>query len=189
MFVRRLRNSLAICLLLAASGAGAQQLNDQQLITSLRQVSNAAPVIDPALLAQEAAANVGNGVAGQPNWSQLTVLSQLLVEIDFENDSVAIEPTSYRTIGLIADALHHPNLLFYKFLVVGHTSSTGDAKHNLKLSQERADAIREALTTTFAIAPNRLYSVGVGQEMPIDAANPKAAANRRVQLVNLGLVK
>jgi outer membrane protein OmpA-like peptidoglycan-associated protein len=101
----------------------------------------------------------------------------------------AIEPNSYRTIGLIADALHHPNLLFYKFLVVGHTSSTGDARHNLKLSQERADAIREALTTTFAIAPNRLYSVGVGQEMPIDAANPKAAANRRVQLVNLGLIK
>jgi outer membrane protein OmpA-like peptidoglycan-associated protein len=189
MFVRRLQNSLALCLFLAASGAGAQQLSDQQLISSLRQVSNAARVIDPALLQQEAAANVGKGVASQPNWSQLTNLSQLLVEIDFENDSVAIEPKSYRTIGLIADALHHPNLLFYKFLVVGHTSSTGDAKHNLKLSQERADAIREALTTTFAIAPNRLYSVGVGQEMPIDAANPKAAANRRVQLVNLGMVK
>jgi hypothetical protein len=88
MFVRRLRASLALGLLLVAGDVSAQQLNDQQLITSLRRVSNAAPVIDPALLLQEANANVGKGVASQPNWSQLTNLSQLLVEIDFENDSI-----------------------------------------------------------------------------------------------------
>jgi hypothetical protein len=29
----------------------------------------------------------------------------------------------------------------------------------------------------------------VGSEMPVDAANPKAAENRRVQLINIGLVK
>ncbi|CAN7415949.1 OmpA family protein [Phyllobacterium sp. LjRoot231] len=189
MFIRQLRAGVALGLLLVAGNASAQQLNNQQLISSLSQVSNAAPAIDPALLTQEANANVGKGVASQPNWSQLANLSQLLVEIDFENDSIAIEPKSYRTVGLIADALHHPNLMFYKFLVVGHTSSTGDAKHNLKLSQERADAITEALATTFAIPRNRLYSVGVGQEMPVDPANPKAADNRRVQLINLGRIK
>jgi len=185
----RFRAGLALGVLLVAGGASAQQLSNQQLISSLSQVPKAAPAIDPALLTQEANANVGKGVAGQPSWSQLVNLSQLLVEIDFENDSIAIEPKSYRTVGLIADALHHPNLMFYKFLVVGHTSSTGDAKHNLKLSQERADAITEALATTFAIPRNRLYSVGVGQEMPVDPANPKAADNRRVQLINLGRIK
>ncbi len=189
IFVRRVGAGMALGLLLAAGNASAQQLNNQQLMSSLSQISNAAPVIDPALLAQEANANVGKGVAGQPSWSQLANLSQLLVEIDFENDSIAIEPKSYRTVGLIADALHHPNLMFYKFLVVGHTSSTGDAKHNLKLSQERAEAITEALATTFAIPRGRLYSVGVGQEMPVDPANPKAADNRRVQLINLGRMK
>ncbi|MDR6636251.1 outer membrane protein OmpA-like peptidoglycan-associated protein, partial [Phyllobacterium sp. 1468] len=186
MFIRQLCAGVALSLLLAAGGASAQQLSNQQLISSLSQIAKTAPMIDPALLTQEANANVGKGVAGQPSWSQLANLSQLLVEIDFENDSIAIEPKSYRTIGLIADALHHPNLMFYKFLVVGHTSSTGDAKHNLKLSQERAHAITEALATTFAIPRNRLYSVGVGQEMPVDPADPKAAANRRVQLINLG---
>ncbi len=179
MFICQFRVAVALGFLLIAGNASAQQLSNQQLISSLSQISNAAPVIDPALLIQEANANVGKGVAGQP----------MLVEIDFENDSIAIEPKSYRTVGLIADALHHPNLMFYKFLVVGHTSSTGDAKHNLKLSQERADAITEALATTFAIPRNRLYSVGVGQEMPVDPANPKAADNRRVQLINLGRIK
>lgn len=141
------------------------------------------------MLAQEAADNVGRGPAALPSWNQLASLAQLTVDINFENNSVAIEPDSYRALGLIADALHHPRLLGYKFLVVGHTSSTGDAKHNLKLSQERADAIMEALGTTFAIEPKRLFAAGVGQELPIDAANPKAAVNRRVQLVNIGLVK
>lgn len=189
MFVRKLGYGLGIALLLAGGSASAQQLSNQQLINTLGQAAASAPTINPALLMQEVEANVGQGVAGTPAWGQLTHLAQLAVEIDFENDSVAIEPKSYRTIGLIADALHHPILLPYKFLIVGHSSSTGDAKHNLKLSQDRATAIMEALSTTFAVAPNRLFAVGVGQEQPIDAADPKAAANRRVQLINIGIAK
>jgi hypothetical protein len=33
------------------------------------------------------------------------------------------------------------------------------------------------------------FAVGVGEEWPVDPANPKVADNRRVQRVNLGLVK
>ncbi|QRM55565.1 OmpA family protein [Sinorhizobium sp. BG8] len=185
----RQRAFLVLGLLLVPGLACAQELSDKQLVTTLGRVERAAPAIDIALLVEEAANSAGKGVSGLPNWSQLANLSQLIVDIEFENDSIAIEPKSYRTVGLIADALHHPNLSRYKFLVVGHTSSTGDAGHNLKLSQERADAITQALSTTFAIAPDRLYSIGVGQEWPIDAANPKSAVNRRVQLINLGLLK
>ena len=47
-------------------------------------------------------------------------------------------------------------------------------------------AIREALVTTFTVAPKRLFAVGVGEELPLDAGNPDAAINRRVQLVNIG---
>ncbi len=180
---------LTFGLMLSAGEGGAQQINDMQLVHTLGRVENAAPAIDVALLVEEAKASAGKGVANLPNWQKLSKLSQLIVDIEFENDSVAIEPKSYRTVGLIADALHHPNLRRYKFLVVGHTSSTGDAQHNLELSAQRANAITEALSTTFAIAPDRLYSIGVGQEWPLDAANPKARENRRVQLINLGLVK
>jgi len=180
---------LTVGLMMAPGQASAQELSDKQLIRTLGRVEGAAPAIDVALLVQEAAASAGKGVASLPDWQNLSKLSQLIVEIEFENDSVAIEPKSYRTVGMIADALHHPNLRRYKFLVVGHTSSTGDAKHNLMLSQKRADAITEALSTTFAIAPDRLIAIGVGEEWPVDPANPQAADNRRVQLVNLGLVR
>ena len=55
--------------------------------------------------------------------------------------------------------------------------------------QQRADAIKAALATTFAVAPNRLFTVGVGEEQPIDPAHPDAAINRRVQVINIGVVK
>jgi outer membrane protein OmpA-like peptidoglycan-associated protein len=189
MSINRLRAFLAAGLLLVPGYVSSQELSDRQLVSTLGQVSGAAPAIDVSLLMQEAAASAGKGVASLPEWQTLSKLSQLIVEINFENDSVAIEPGSYRTIGMIADALHHPNLRRYKFLVVGHTSSTGGAQHNLKLSQQRADAITEALSTTFAVSQDRLFSVGVGQEWPVDAAHPTSADNRRVQLINLGIVK
>ncbi|KQV83547.1 OmpA family protein [Rhizobium sp. Root1220] len=189
MIFHGLRISMALGLLLAPCIASAQQLDNSQIMSTLGQVKSAAPAVDVALLVEEANANVGKGVAALPNWSKLSELSQLIVEIDFENNSTAIEPKSYRTVGLIADALHHPDLFRYKFLIVGHSSSTGNAKHNLELSQKRADAINEALSTTFAVSPDRLFSVGSGEEWPIDPGHPESADNRRVQLINLGLLK
>lgn len=189
MIVQGLRISVALGLLFAPCVASAQQLDNSQIMSTLAQMKSAAPVVDVALLVEEANANVGKGVAALPNWSKLSELSQLIVEIDFENNSTAIEPKSYRTVGLIADALHHPDLFRYKFLIVGHSSATGSAKHNLELSQKRADAINEALSTTFAVSPDRLFSVGAGEEWPIDPGHPESADNRRVQLINLGLLK
>jgi outer membrane protein OmpA-like peptidoglycan-associated protein len=189
MIVHSLGFSVALGLLLAPCIASAQQLDNSQIMSTLGQVKSAAPAVDVALLVEEATTNVGKGVAALPNWSKLSELSQLIVEIDFENNSTAIEPKSYRTVGLIADALHHPDLFRYKFLIVGHSSATGTAKHNLELSQKRADAINEALSTTFAVSSDRLFSVGAGEEWPIDAGHPQSADNRRVQLINLGLLK
>lgn len=125
MIVQGLRISVTLGLLLAPCIASAQQLDNSQIMSTLGQVKAAAPAIDVALLVEEANANVGKGVAALPNWSKLKEFSQLIVEIDFENNSTAIEPKSYRTVGLIADALHHPDLFRYKFLIVGHSSATG----------------------------------------------------------------
>jgi hypothetical protein len=38
-------------------------------------------------------------------------------------------------------------------------------------------------------AANITRAIGVGEELPIDAADPKAAVNRRVQLINIGAMK
>jgi outer membrane protein OmpA-like peptidoglycan-associated protein len=190
MSFRSLRNVGAALLVLACGTAAlAETLTEEALIVGLVPKSTVTFVVDPAALSADAAANIGKGVANVPSWAQLAKLTQFLVEINFEYNSVAMVPESYRTLGLLADALHHPLLLKHKFLIVGHTDWTGDAKYNLELSLKRAQAIQEALATTFAVSPKRLFAVGVGEELPLDAANPKAAINRRVQLINIGLVK
>lgn len=173
--------------LLVPAVALAQQISEQRLINGLGRLRGAAPIVDVELLRQEALNGAGKQMSGLPNWSKVARLPQMVVEIDFANDSVAIEPESYRTLGMIADALHHPNLWAYKFLVVGHTSSTGSDEHNLDLSQKRAEAIKEILSTTFAVDPTRLYAVGVGEYFPIEGTKSEAANNRRVQLYNLGV--
>jgi outer membrane protein OmpA-like peptidoglycan-associated protein len=178
---------LAAAVILVPALASAQEVSQERIVKGLGKLTSAASAIDLEILRQEAISGGSKQMSELPNWKRIAKLPQMVVEINFENDSVAIQPSSYRTLGLLADALHHPNLWDYKFLVVGHSSSTGDEKHNLDLSEQRAAAIKEALSTTFAVDPQRLYAVGVGEYMPIPGTDTSGSNNRRVQLINLGV--
>lgn len=116
----------------------------------------------------------------------LSKLPVFIVQIQFDLGSDVIRPASWETVGRIADALHHPLLLGNRFLVVGHTDSTGSRESNLKLSERRAQAVTELLTSTFRVPRNRLLPVGFGEEQIFDTSNPKAGVNRRVEFINLG---
>lgn len=183
--------SAAIALGSATTVVQAQgRLSDTQLIETLN-VLDQSKSIDIAALRRQAvdsvAANRGPDASlREPLSQELDNLSQFTVEIQFRTGSAVIRPASFRTIGVIADSLLHPTLREYKFLIVGHTDAVGDRKSNLTLSQKRADAVREALVTTFGIAPARIVAVGLGEEQLLDRKNPDAAANRRVQVVNVG---
>lgn len=67
-------------------------------------------------------------------------------------------------------------------VIEGHTDSQGDEAKNLVLSQNRANAIKQALVEKFTIAPNRIKAVGYGESQPIaDNDSPIGrATNRRV---------
>jgi outer membrane protein OmpA-like peptidoglycan-associated protein len=127
-----------------------------------------------------------NAASPPPALQALATLPNLTLVIEFDRDSDRIQPRSYATVGFIADALHHPILLGYKFAVVGHCDASGGRRHNLDLSQRRAEAVIEALTTTFRVAPDQLVALGLGEEQPINSANPGDPGNRRVQLLNIG---
>ena len=86
----------------------------------------------------------------------------------------------------MADSLYHPYLQGYRFLVVGNTDAKGDRLYNLKLSQQHAEAIRDALINPFGIAASRIEAVGFGEEQLLNRQKPEAAENRRVQLINIG---
>jgi len=63
-----------------------------------------------------------------------------------------------------------------KFSVEGHTDSQGSDKTNQKLSEERANSVRDFLIAE-GIAADRLQAVGYGESRPI--ANNKTRAGRK----------
>ncbi|MCJ8141417.1 OmpA family protein [Ancylobacter sp. A5.8] len=193
-FAARLAGGIALAAVLAgplASGASAQtNLSNAQILQGLTMTTADEPTITAQILKQMAQTAVANNIALPLDKSeiakQLDQLAQITVQIQFSLNSAIIKPESYATIGSIADALHHPILWGYRFLVVGNTDTTGNRKDNLELSQRRADAVMEALVTLYKVDPARLEAVGLGQEAlqtPNDPTNP---VNRRVQIFNIG---
>ncbi|MBP2148907.1 MULTISPECIES: OmpA family protein [Xanthobacter] len=175
--------------LLAAPVSAQVVTSDAQIVQGLQASVANVPNVSAEALRGLAVAHMkytGPPESRPPLAIQLDQLAQINVEIEFDLNSAMIKPSSYRTLGSVADAMHNPILLGYKFLVVGNTDTTGTREINLKLSQERADAVMQALATTFRVDPRRLQAVGLGEENLQDVKNPHAAINRRVQIFNLG---
>ncbi|HXQ83040.1 MAG TPA: OmpA family protein [Xanthobacteraceae bacterium] len=167
-----------------------QQINSGQMANSLAGVSNTQLSLSGAQMRQAALDNIRDYPGAIPphplSFPQMANLAQFVVEVDFDFNSAVIKPSSYRTVGAIADALHNPILLGYGFLVIGHTDSVGGRPYNIGLSQRRAEAIRDALIDPFGVNPGVLEAVGLGEEQLRDPAHPTSGVNRRVQLVNVG---
>jgi OmpA-OmpF porin, OOP family len=177
-------SAVAAALILSAAVTGApaqQQINSGQMATSLAGVSNTRLSLTGAQMRQAVLDNIRNYPGALPShplvFPQLENLAQFVVEVDFDFNSAVIKPSSYRTIGAIADALHNPILLGYGFLVIGHTDSVGGRQYNVGLSQRRAEAIRDALIDPFNVNPGVLEAVGMGEEQLRDPAHPTSGVN------------
>jgi len=170
--------------------ASAQETVTAEAIVGVLAGLETASDLEAAALRQQAADRIkakADGIAlKRPLLSpQLNRLPHVTLDIQFNPDTPVIRPESYRTLGRIADALTNPALMSSTFLVVGRTDSTGRREINLALSQRRAEAIRDALATTFKISPKRVFAVGLGEEQLQDADHPKAVVNQQALIVTL----
>jgi len=71
----------------------------------------------------------------------------------------------------------------YQVIIYGHTDSTGSDSLNKKLSQQRADVVKEALIR-YDINEIRLTAIGKGEDEPIADNKTKEgrAQNRRIEV-------
>ena len=103
--------------------------------------------------------------------------------IYFDTGKSVIKPESAQAIGEIAKLLTgSPGLNLY---VVGHTDNQGGVDTNIKLSQDRAEAVLQSLVRDHGIAAARLRAYGCAMFSPV-ASNDNEdgrAKNRRVELV------
>ena len=178
---------------LAGTALAQSSLSEGEIINSLAGAGAAAQAVSLDVAAIRAdierriqVEGTENAASPPPALQALEMLPNLTLVIEFDLNSDRIRPSSYQTVGYIADALHHPLLMGDRFAVIGHTDASGSRAHNLDLSQRRADAVREALATTFRVPADQLVAAGFGEEQPRQGTNPDDPSNRRVQLLNLG---
>lgn len=104
--------------------------------------------------------------------------------IMFDTGKASLKSESMGVINEIANMMNeHQDL---KFSIEGHTDSDGEESFNLQLSEQRANAVKEALVG-LGIDMSRMQSKGLGESVPVsDNNNPEGKANnRRVEFVKI----
>lgn len=103
-----------------------------------------------------------------------------ILMINFDTDKHNIKPQYHNELKTVGD--------FLKFFpdskgeIAGHTDSTASNAYNQKLSERRANSVKDYIIKNFGIAPDRIKSKGYGEEKPI-ATNKTIegrAKNRRI---------
>jgi len=105
--------------------------------------------------------------------------------IQFEFGSAELTAAARGTLDIVAGVLQEPYFDKSKFVIEGHTDAVGSAEANKLLSDRRAQAVVSYLLER-GVAADKLMARGMGESDPYDPANPTAAVNRRVVVLNLG---
>lgn len=123
-------------------------------------------------------AGTGTQISEQPDG---TLKVNIPSQVTFDTDSYAIKPSFRSVLDQVSQTLgQHQDVTA---LVVGHTDSTGNATHNMQLSQRRAQSVVSYLGE-HGVARNRLAAEGRGQTQPVadNATEAGRAQNRRVEI-------
>ncbi|WP_316778171.1 OmpA family protein [Pedobacter antarcticus] len=114
----------------------------------------------------------------------LTEKGKSILYINFNLDKSTISADGKSVVDEIAEALKKNSAL--NIAIEGHTDNTGEVSHNKRLSNDRANAVLNALTTN-GIDKSRLSEKGFGAERPLVAndSEDNKAKNRRVELVKI----
>lgn len=101
--------------------------------------------------------------------------------INFEFDSAVLQESSFAAIDSLAIFLKENPLITIE--ISGFTDNSGTEEHNQKLSQDRANSIKEALINK-GIFEDRLRVIGCGSNNPIkpNDSEEHKAQNRRVEI-------
>jgi outer membrane protein OmpA-like peptidoglycan-associated protein len=108
------------------------------------------------------------------------------LEINFDFNSADVRSKAQPQVNELGKALSSPQLAGSVFVLAGHTDAKGSDEYNQKLSERRAEAVKAYLVAKLKIPADRLSTAGYGKRDLKNPADPFAAENRRVQVLNVG---
>lgn len=168
----------------------AEQMIEQLKAPRTRSLRNltveAVPVAgqEPAAAAPGAVPATPGGSATVATAASASARPSLSLQIQFDFNSATIRPESQQALVNLALALQSAELQASNFAVEGHTDAKGTADYNLRLSDQRAQAVKAFLAQQ-GVQAARLSASGKGSTQLANTAQPYAPENRRVRIVNL----
>jgi OOP family OmpA-OmpF porin len=108
-------------------------------------------------------------------------LVRVELDVKFDFDKSTVKEESYGDIKNLADFMNqYPQTTT---VVEGHTDSVGSDAYNQKLSENRANAVREVLVNQYGVDSGRVSAAGYGESRPVadNATADGRAVNRRVE--------
>lgn len=113
---------------------------------------------------------------------ELNETGKAILYINFDSGKSTIKKESFPVVEQIIEMMKQANDI--KISIEGHTDSDGNNESNLKLSEQRAKAVVDAIVKS-GVDKSRLSSAGFGEEKPIadNSTEEGKAKNRRVELI------
>lgn len=108
-------------------------------------------------------------------------LVRVELDVKFDFDKAKVREESYSDIKNLADFMQqYPQT---STTVEGHTDSVGTDQYNQRLSERRAQAVRDVLVNQYGVSGQRVDSVGYGETRPVadNSTEEGRQINRRVE--------
>lgn len=107
------------------------------------------------------------------------VVEEAIQNLEFDSSQATIRPSSFPSLNKVAVLLIEKN---FSLKLAGHTDNTGSLELNIKLSRDRAEAVKAYLVSKGA-NPSRIEAVGYGPTQPIADNHTEQGKqkNRRVE--------
>lgn len=105
--------------------------------------------------------------------------------IFFDTGSAILKPESAQALESMSQLIKTNENT--QFAIVGHADNTGNFDFNMKLSNHRADVVKNALQHQYKVSAEQIFSKGVGTLSPStsNTDNKGRLLNRRVELIKL----
>jgi outer membrane protein OmpA-like peptidoglycan-associated protein len=164
---------------LSAAGCATEEFVHEQVAPVQAQAEQAQGTANEALQRANAAHKLAEG-----KFLYEVVLSDDSVKFPVNGDELS--PEAQARLDELAQRLKAENRNVY-LEIQGFTDARGDASHNRRLGEARAEAVRRYLHKQ-GVALNRMATISYGEEDPVapNTTPSGRAQNRRVAIVVLG---